>query len=386
MSTTSETSKEGRRRIPGAPHLRFNPPPGPIGETVGAIDRVASDPDGRHLRIEGWVAAIDPVEIDGFLVSVGDGPPSAPETVAYPLPSPDVSASRPTLPGAEDCRFSIGLPMPPSWPDQPLESIIAVTPTAAGRPGRMIVTIPDASLPIPGQELIDAIGVGFLDLSCAYLGYAIQQAGLRPGDRVLDAGCGCGRMAYALAYYLDPSGGYEGFDIVDELIEWARQNITPRRPNFRFRRVDLHSKRYNPGGSLLPETFRFPYDESSFDYALLTSVFTHMFLGDVGHYLAELRRVLKPGGRCLFTCFLMNEESRRLIREGRSALPIVHPVGHSYTTNPEVPEDAIGLDERELLRILDGLGFEVAERYEGSWCGRPRPAFFQDRFLVVSPP
>ena len=41
------------------------------------------------------------------------------------------------------------------------------------------------------------------------------------------------------------------------------------------------------------------------DVAFLTSVFTHMLPEDVEHYLDELARVLKPGGRTLITWFLL---------------------------------------------------------------------------------
>ena len=43
-------------------------------------------------------------------------------------------------------------------------------------------------------------------------------------------------------------GRYEGIDVVPRGIEWCRQAITPRYPNFRFQVADLYNRHYNPAG------------------------------------------------------------------------------------------------------------------------------------------
>ena len=48
--------------------------------------------------------------------------------------------------------------------------------------------------------------------------FLIAHCGLQPGHRVLDVGCGVGRLAVALTSYLNTDGRYEGFDIVPEQI------------------------------------------------------------------------------------------------------------------------------------------------------------------------
>lgn len=47
-----------------------------------------------------------------------------------------------------------------------------------------------------------------------FLQYFIELGGLKPSDRVLDVGCGIGRLAIPLTQYLDARGGYAGLDIV----------------------------------------------------------------------------------------------------------------------------------------------------------------------------
>lgn len=77
----------------------------------------------------------------------------------------------------------------------------------------------------------------------------------------------------------------------------------------------------------------------------LTSVFTHMFPPDVEHYLDEISRVLKPGGRCLCTYFLLNDESLAHIAEGKSAHNFQHEGPGYRTIHKKRPEEAIGLPE-----------------------------------------
>jgi SAM-dependent methyltransferase len=185
-------------------------------------------------------------------------------------------------------------------------------------------------------------------------------------------------MAYMLAHYLNPTARYEGFDILGHLIEWAQGSITSRMPNFHFQKVDIYSKWYNPHGALKSSEFRFPYDDESFDFVFLTSVFTHMLADDVRHYLDEFHRVLRPGGHCLTTCFLLNEESEELIRRGKSHHNLVHPLDECYTSNPEIPEDAIGYKEPLLLSWIAERGFTHVGKHYGLWCGRNQFTSFQD--------
>ena len=55
--------------------------------------------------------------------------------------------------------------------------------------------------------------------------------------------------------------------------------------------------------------FQFPYDTDSFDSVLIASVFTHMPLDEIGHYLRELRRLVRPGGKILASVFFSESMS-----------------------------------------------------------------------------
>jgi SAM-dependent methyltransferase len=210
-----------------------------------------------------------------------------------------------------------------------------------------------------------------------FFSYFIEMCDLRPSCNVLDIGCGIGRMARPLTKYLS-SGTYEGFDIVPVGIRWCQRNVTARYPNFHFTLADIRNEEYNANGLLSASTYQFPYADSCFDFAFLTSVFTHMRVADVAQYLSELSRVLVRGGKCLATFFLLNGESHELIGAGRSSLNFAHALSGCWTTDPQFPETAIGYRESDIMRIIGEKGFAIQSLSYGRWCGRAEYRSYQD--------
>ncbi len=216
-----------------------------------------------------------------------------------------------------------------------------------------------------------------------FLRYFVELGNLRRNSKVLDVGCGIGVMASRLTGYLSPQGNYAGFDIVNVGIDWATKNITSRFPNFSFVHVDIFNKHYNPKGKLSPDFFRFPYEDGSFDFIFLKSIFTHLLPGAIQNYLAEIKRVLKPSGTCLATLFLMNSQSKELIDRGKSSLALSHPFEGCYVVDPEFPETVVGIPEEDFMRwcIASGLCTENSIRY-GSWSGREEFTSYQDIVIL----
>ena len=142
----------------------------------------------------------------------------------------------------------------------------------------------------------------------------VEMSGLQPGERVLDVGCGTGRLAAPLLDHLGPAGSYEGFDRDASRIDWCNEHIAPLHPKFRFRTVSVFNSSRQKG-DLPAGKLSFPYPDADFDLVFLFSVFTHMLPEGVERYLAEIRRVLRPGGRSVITWFLLNDESRRALDE-----------------------------------------------------------------------
>ncbi|HEY1378246.1 MAG TPA: class I SAM-dependent methyltransferase [Gemmataceae bacterium] len=236
---------------------------------------------------------------------------------------------------------------------------------------------PPAELNFVGTDNFAWVGQHFFDIF-------VRDGGLKPHHRVLDVGCGVGRMALPLTAYLAPPGGYEGIDIVDAGIDWCRANITPRFPHFRFRQADVYNGTYHPAGRYDARDYRFPYPTGSFDFAFLTSVFSHMLPADLENYLAEVARVLKVGGRCVITFFLRTPEAVRHCATGKPWMAFEHPLPGCWVANPASFEDAVAYEEPYVLGLYERLGLtpDGGVRY-GSWSGRPDPYSGQDVLIAT---
>jgi SAM-dependent methyltransferase len=208
-------------------------------------------------------------------------------------------------------------------------------------------------------------------------------ARLRPDEDVLDVGCGVGRLAVPLTGYLCAGGGYRGFDVVRPFVRWCRRAITPRFPHFQFEHADVHNRAYNPRGRWRARDVVFPHGHAAFDLVVLSSVFTHMLPTDVAHYLQEVRRVLRPGGRCLASFFLLNAESRERITGSGSWFHFNHDAGGCYTARKDRPEAAVAYADNDVRGLFRQAGLEVQEPiHYGGWSGREGALEGQDLVLA----
>jgi ubiquinone/menaquinone biosynthesis C-methylase UbiE len=235
----------------------------------------------------------------------------------------------------------------------------------------------------PPKRMIFVGDGDFKAIGQEFFNYFVELGRLKPNETVLDVGCGIGRMAVPLMDYLKGDGHYEGFDIVSDGIRWCRKNITPRAPNFHFQLADIYSHSYNPRGKYRAAEYVFPFDNETFDFVFLTSIFTHMMPPDLENYFSEISRVSKKGGRCLITFFLLNNESLELIDSGVSLFAFKPQPGVYRIINPDIPDLAVAFEENYIKRLYAENHMEIAGplRY-GSWSGRKDSFGYQD--IVVS--
>jgi SAM-dependent methyltransferase len=229
--------------------------------------------------------------------------------------------------------------------------------------GRSDPLIPPRRLNFVGDSDFRATGDEFL-------GHFRSLAGLQETDRVLDVGCGIGRMARVLVPVLaPPSGSYDGFDVSRTGIAWCRAHYPQNRAPFRFAHVDIYHPEYNPTGSGDAERLRFPYDDGSFDLAIATSVFTHLLDGAVTHYLRETVRVLAPGGRLFCTWLVVDPDLPPAADGARYQL---HPTdGAALVSDPAAPEAVVAYPLPWVRDQLTGAGLTLRVPYEqGTWSGR----------------
>jgi SAM-dependent methyltransferase len=235
---------------------------------------------------------------------------------------------------------------------------------------------------IPPKRMI-FVGPGdFQNIGNHFFHIFVNHGGLKKTDKVLDVGCGIGRMAVPLTAFLDENGLYEGFDIVPEAIRWCQKNITPKFKNFHFIKADIYNKNYNPGGHLKATEFKFPYDDGQFDFIFLTSVFTHMVPKEIEHYFSEIARVLANNGTCLITFFLENVESRSLMNGGKSVLDFKFQYPGFSSTNSKLPESAVCFREDYITGLYQKNHLVISSMNYGGWCGR-KPALSHHDIIIA---
>ncbi len=236
----------------------------------------------------------------------------------------------------------------------------------------------------PPRSLIFVGDGDFKKTGEEFLRHFVEIGGLKKNDCVLDVGCGIGRMAIPLTGYLSSEGSYEGFDIVAKGINWCTKRITSKFPNFKFQLADVSNPRYHTKGKQKSSAYRFPYEDQSFDFVCLTSVFTHMLPNDVENYLFQISRVLKPNGKCFVTFFLLNTESLSLIDKKRSRFDFKYSYGDCRIEHEDMPENVVSyteilvrnLYEKNQLMIIEPIHF-------GSWCARENFVSFQDIIVAT---
>lgn len=237
---------------------------------------------------------------------------------------------------------------------------------------------------MPPRRMIFVGDGDFKKIGEKFRDHFIELGKLQPDEKILDVGCGIGRMAIPLTRYLSPQGEYHGFDIVKKGVDWCSRHISPKFPNFRFRHADVFNKHYNVRGQYQACDYRFPFSDNYFDFVFLTSVFTHMLPRDLENYLSEISRVLKSQGRCLITYFLLNPESINLIRSGLSMQAFVGEAEDYFTVTKSDPEGAIAHREDRIRTLYAKYKFRIMEPiHYGSWCGRNNFMIYQDIMLAI---
>jgi ubiquinone/menaquinone biosynthesis C-methylase UbiE len=165
----------------------------------------------------------------------------------------------------------------------------------------------------------------------------LRGEGLRDGCVVIDVGCGSGRLATKLARY--PALRYLGLDVVPELLDYARRKAG--RKDFRFEKVDA---------------VRLPSEASAADFCVFFSVFTHILPEESYVYLEEAHRVLKPGGKAVFSFLEHASAASRAVLDANLAwVRERHIAGHLNTF----------LHRADLRFWAERIGFEVAALHLG---------------------
>ena len=235
---------------------------------------------------------------------------------------------------------------------------------------------------MPPEHLLSGVGSGdYFLVGERALELLEQLVHVRAGDRVLDVGCGLGRLAWPLAGKLRRRGSYDGLDVVQAYTDWCAQNLGLDPARFRFHHANVRTTLYNAQGAIEAPEFRFPWPDRSFDLAIATSLFTHLLPAAIDHYLREIARTLDRGGRLFASFFLLDEAAREGLAAGTTNPTFSVSIEHGRVHDPAVPESAVACDPEWLFECFATSGLKVTSVHSGHWKGRPG---FEYQDLVVA--
>lgn len=190
--------------------------------------------------------------------------------------------------------------------------------------------------------------------------------------RILDIGCGTGRLFYPLKESLPNIKLYEGLDINSQVIKWAKNNINDKIANFTH--FDMFNSLYNPNGSKISK-LKLPYGDKKFDLILVQSVFTHLLFQDVGSYIGEIKRILTSDGRLISTYFFIeNLKNKKNI----NGFQFKHKIGKSFVNDRNVKEAAVAYKKKDIVELYKDNDLKIIKNLVGNWSINDGRQYYQD--------
>ena len=183
------------------------------------------------------------------------------------------------------------------------------------------------------QREIDRIVVPFGDA-------ALMAAAPRPGERVIDVGCGCGDTSIEIARSVGETGTVLGIDVSQPMLDVARSRAAS------MNCAHLSFQNRDASEAALPT-----------ETDLLFSRFGVMFFNQPSNAFRHLRKSLRTGGRCVFVCWRAprdNPWAMAPLSAARAAMGIT-----PAPSDPYAPGPFAFADQERLRAILSEAGFDA---------------------------
>ncbi len=166
---------------------------------------------------------------------------------------------------------------------------------------------------------------------------ALRQLAARPGECVIDIGCGCGDTSLDLAARVGAQGRVLGVDISRPMLDVARRRLAAEPGAAEFRQADAQCD-----------------DLGHAEFDAVFSRFGVMFFTDPVAAFANLRTALKPGGRLAFVCWRALRDNDWMREPLDAAAPYLPPASSS---DPAAPGPFAFSDPVRVRSILTDAGF-----------------------------
>ncbi|MBW8778117.1 MAG: class I SAM-dependent methyltransferase [Burkholderiales bacterium] len=218
---------------------------------------------------------------------------------------------------------------------------------------------------------------------------------IAPDSRLLDFGCGIGRVLLSVLKHQPAIGSIKGFDIMPQVIQFCEKNIASAFPRATFDVIQGSNDHYdefirNAGGSSAQSREQILQQYGGkFSGAYAFSVFTHVEKADFRTLLDLLARVLQPGGELLITAFLLTPYSRAAIEKRECLFPFgetaLEDEGKVFIGNPSDRLGFIAFDLSLVEQMVFDAGLVITHVEHGSWTGASFSASLQDVIVCRRP-
>lgn len=146
----------------------------------------------------------------------------------------------------------------------------------------------------------------------------IETLNVKPGEKLLDIGCGPSHIIYELSTKIGPTGTIDGMDMAEEALSVGKRRCA------NLENINFH----------IGEATALPFDDNTYDVVMSCQVFE--YIHDIPTALAEVYRVLKPGGRVL----IYNTDWQALLwhSSDRERMAHIMEVWDGHLADPSLPQ------------------------------------------------
>jgi SAM-dependent methyltransferase len=214
-------------------------------------------------------------------------------------------------------------------------------------------------------------------------------------SRLLDFGCGVGRVLMSVLKHKPEVAHVTGFDIMPQVIRFCDTHIASAFPQTKFELIQGSNDHYNhfiaAAGASVPKSHALLQSQyaSAFTGAYAFSVFTHVELADFRSLLGLLSSLLVPGGTLLFTAFLLTPFSRHSIQRGTTMFPLSNAVteaqGQVLIGNVADRLGFIAFDLPLVEQMVFEAGLILTHLEHGSWADGQFSPSLQDVIVCRRP-
>jgi SAM-dependent methyltransferase len=214
-------------------------------------------------------------------------------------------------------------------------------------------------------------------------------------SRLLDFGCGIGRVLLSVLKHRSEVGSITGFDIMPQVIQFCDTHIARAFANTKFEVIQGSNDHYDhfiaAAVPHAPKSYAQLQSEygSTFTGAYAFSVFTHVEIADFRSLLRLLSNLLVPTGELLFTAFLLTPFSRHAIREGTALFEFGATLSEDnddvFIGNSSDRLSFIAFDLDLVERMVFEAGLVITRIEHGSWSGAGFSSSLQDILVCRRP-